>query len=97
MLWAALLIVPAVFLHALDPLPPGAPGYRRLFKGFGVIALLTGAALLVGALSGGRDILQPLAGLRAGAARSRRAELPFSRCAASPNSSSASAPPADAR
>jgi thioredoxin:protein disulfide reductase len=79
LLWAALLIVPAVFLHALDPLPPGAPGYRRLFKGFGVIALLTGAALLVGALSGGRDILQPLAGLRGGSsAAAERAELPFS-------------------
>lgn len=62
--WAVLLIVCAMYLHALDPLPHGAPGARRLFKGIGVIALLAGAALLVGALSGGRDILQPLAGFR---------------------------------
>ena len=67
--WAVLLIMFAVYLHALDPLPQGAPGYRRLFKGVGIIALITGIALIIGALSGGRDVLQPLAGLRtAGAA-----------------------------
>ncbi len=66
--WAALLILWAIYLHALDPLPPHAPAWRRLAKGFGVIALITGAALLVGAFSGGRDVLQPLSGLRAGAA-----------------------------
>jgi thiol:disulfide interchange protein DsbD len=62
--WAALLIVGAVYLHVLDPLPPDASGYARLWKGVGVIALVAGAALLVGALSGARDPLQPLAGLR---------------------------------
>jgi thiol:disulfide interchange protein DsbD len=66
--WAALLIVSAIYLHALDPLPPTAPGVRRLFKGVGVITLLAGAALLIGALSGGRDILQPLSGLRTASA-----------------------------
>jgi thioredoxin:protein disulfide reductase len=65
--WAALLIICAIFLHALDPLPVGAPGYRKLFKGIGVIALLTGTILLVGALAGGRDVLQPLAGMRSSA------------------------------
>ena len=62
--WAVLLIMFAVYLHALDPLPQGAPGYRRLLKGVGIIALITGIALIVGALSGARDVLQPLAGLR---------------------------------
>ncbi len=62
--WAVLLIAFAIYLHALDPLPHGAPGFRKLFKALGVIALLAGAALLIGALSGGRDVLQPLAGLR---------------------------------
>lgn len=77
LLWAALLIVAAIYLHALDPLPADAPGHRRLFKGLGVLALLTGAALLVGALSGHRDILQPLAGLRAEAGSGAAQELPF--------------------
>jgi thiol:disulfide interchange protein DsbD len=81
LLWAALLIVSAIYLHAVDPLPPGASGYKKLWKGVGVIALLLGVALLVGALSGGRDVLQPLNGLRpAGAGTVARAEhLPFQR------------------
>jgi thiol:disulfide interchange protein DsbD len=84
LLWAALLIVCAIYLHAIDPLPPEASGYRRFWKGVGVIALLVGVSLLVGALSGGRDVLQPLAGLRfagggvaAGAAQA--GHLPFER------------------
>jgi thiol:disulfide interchange protein DsbD len=64
LLWAVLLIVSAIYLHAIDPLPHNASGFRKLWKGVGVIALLVGVALLVGALSGGRDVLQPLAGLR---------------------------------
>ena len=62
--WGVLLIVSAVYLHALDPLPAGAGGFRKLWKGLGVVAMLAGAALLIGALAGGRDILQPLAGFR---------------------------------
>ena len=66
--WAALLIIGAVYLHALDPLPQEAPGVARLAKGVGVIALVAGAALVIGALSGARDPLQPLAGWRTGSA-----------------------------
>lgn len=62
--WAALLIVTGIHLRAIDPLPPTAQGVARLGKGLGIIALLAGAAYLAGALSGGRDLLQPLAGLR---------------------------------
>lgn len=82
--WAALLIVSAIYLHAIDPLPPDAPGYRKFWKGIGVIVLLVGVSLLVGALSGGRDVLQPLAGLRfagggAAAQQAQTAHLPFER------------------
>ncbi len=66
LLWAALLIVSAIYLRAIDALPAGAGGLRKLWKGVGVIALLLGIALLVGALTGGRDILRPLSGLRPG-------------------------------
>lgn len=58
--WALLLIVPAVFMHALDTLPAAASGWRRFWKGVGVIMLLYGATLLLGMLAGGRDPLQPL-------------------------------------
>ncbi len=64
LLWAALLIVSAMFVHAIDPLPHDAPGYRRFFKGIGVIGLVGGIALLAGALSGTPGLLQPLAGIR---------------------------------
>jgi thiol:disulfide interchange protein DsbD len=75
--WAALLIVPAIYLHALDPLPQHAKGWQRFWKGIGIVMLLTGAALLVGALAGSRDPLQPLAGLRGMAAAAEPAKLPF--------------------
>ena len=61
--WAALLVGSAVFLRALDPLPATASGWWRLWKGVGVVALVIGVALLVGALSGSRDPLRPLAAL----------------------------------
>jgi thiol:disulfide interchange protein DsbD len=66
--WAALLVGSAMFLRALDPLPADAPGAARLAKGVGIMALVAGAALLVGALAGSRDPLRPLAGLAGGAA-----------------------------
>ncbi|MCK9380351.1 MAG: protein-disulfide reductase DsbD [Sulfuritalea sp.] len=65
--WALLMVIPAIYLHALDPLPPHAHGWQRLGKGLGVILLLGGAAMLIGVLGGARDPLQPLGFLRAGA------------------------------
>lgn len=61
--WGALLVGSAVFLRALDPLPPQASGWWRLWKGVGICALVLGVAFLVGTLSGSRDVLRPLAGL----------------------------------
>ncbi len=63
LLWSALFIISAIYLHAIDPLPERASGFRKFLKGIGVIALLTGIALLIGVLSGSRDILQPLSKL----------------------------------
>lgn len=60
LLWAALLIISAIYLQAIDPLPERVSGLRRFLKGVGVIALLVGVALLIGVLSGSRDVLQPL-------------------------------------
>lgn len=62
-LWAALLIFIAVYLHALDALTPTARGWQKLNKAIGILALLLGVAYLIGALSGARDILRPLGNL----------------------------------
>ena len=62
-LWGALLVISAMYLKALDPLPEAAAGYARFGKGVGIIALLVGLALFVGVLSGSRNILQPLSAL----------------------------------
>ena len=58
--WGVWLLVAAVYLHAFDRLPEGSRGWARFFKGVGVVLALVGAAQLLGALSGGRDVLQPL-------------------------------------
>jgi thiol:disulfide interchange protein DsbD len=66
--WALLLVIPAIYLHALDPLPQNAHGWQRLGKGLGVMLLLGGAAMLMGVLGGAKDPLQPLGFLRGAAA-----------------------------
>jgi thioredoxin:protein disulfide reductase len=63
LLWAGLLVATGVFLGALEPVPQAASGWRRLSKAVGVLAILAGAAQGIGALSGARDPLRPLAGL----------------------------------
>ncbi|HET7133674.1 MAG TPA: protein-disulfide reductase DsbD, partial [Gammaproteobacteria bacterium] len=78
--WAALFVGSGVFLHALDPLPAGASGWRRLWKAAGFVSLVIGAAMLVGALAGSRDPLRPLAGVLGGAAVDLPA-TPFTRIA----------------
>ena len=66
--WTALLIVPAIYLHALDALPPHAGNWQRFWKGIGILLLLGGTAMLAGVLGGSRDPLQPLGFLRAAGA-----------------------------
>lgn len=65
LLWAALLIIPAIYLHALDPLPADAAPASRLLKGIAIMLLALGLTMVVGAASGARSPLQPLAGLTA--------------------------------
>ena len=65
--WAFLAMVGAVMLRAFEALPPGATRTTaRMFgKGLGLLLALAALAWLVGALSGGRDVLQPLGHLAA--------------------------------
>lgn len=65
--WAFLAVVSAVMLRAFDALPAGAGAARMFGKGLGLLLALAAAAWLLGAASGGRDVLQPLSHLAAGA------------------------------
>ena len=66
-LWALLLIVPAIFMGALDTLNEAVSGWRRLWKGVGIAMLAYGILLLIGVASNSTNPLQPLKGLASGA------------------------------
>jgi thiol:disulfide interchange protein DsbD len=80
MLMAGVLAIAcAVYLGALERLPDGTSGWRKLWKSLGVVLLLAGAAELIGVAAGSNDLLQPLHGLSAGSgtAGAASATLPF--------------------
>ncbi|MDP2393916.1 MAG: protein-disulfide reductase DsbD [Methylococcaceae bacterium] len=62
MLWAMLLILPAIYLSAIDPLPEGSSGWRKLWKGLGLMMLAYGLLLLIGVSMGNNNPLKPLQG-----------------------------------
>ncbi|NOR51215.1 MAG: protein-disulfide reductase DsbD, partial [Gammaproteobacteria bacterium] len=65
-MWAMLLIIPAIYLHAIDSLPEKSSGWLKLWKGFGIVMLVQGILILVAVASGGTDPLQPLKGIAGG-------------------------------
>ena len=58
MLWATLFIVSAVYMGALEPLGEKR-SWNALWKGLGLMALLYGASLMIGALGGSHNPLKP--------------------------------------
>lgn len=79
LLWAALLIVSSIYLHALDALPENKTNWSKFWKGIGVIMLLFGVSLMIGALSGSKNPLQPFAAIHAVEAKERNEGLVFKR------------------
>lgn len=80
-LWAALAIGSAVYLGALDF--TARSGWGQLWKSSGVLMLVYGVLLLIGAASGGNDPLRPLGQLAGGgsagaSAHSEAAWMPVS-------------------
>jgi thiol:disulfide interchange protein DsbD len=83
-LWALLLIVPAIYLGALEPFKVEATGWTKLWKGVGLVMLIYGGILIIGAASGSRDVFQPLrllasSGGGTGAVAANDHALPFRR------------------
>ncbi len=80
-LTAALLIIPAIYLHAIDPLPEFTSGWKKLWKGLGVMMLIYGALLLIGLSMGNNNPLQPLRGFANGHSVEQEQGLNFKKVA----------------
>ena len=63
LLWAILLILPAIYLNALEPLPLNSSGWSKLWKGIGLMMLAYGLILLIGFSMGNDNPLKPLKGI----------------------------------
>ena len=68
LLWAALLVVSSVYMGAFSHLPEGSSGWRKFWKGMGILLLLQGSLLVAGSAIGGghASILHPLKDLALG-------------------------------
>ena len=77
LLWAALLIVSAIYMGAIDAIKAGASGWYKLWKGVGLVMLIYGVVLILGAASGGHQVLQPLKSTFIGGTANAPAHLNF--------------------
>ena len=59
-LWGSLAVACGVYLGALDRIPAGASGWRKLWKSLGLVLMLLGAIEIIGAASGEDDWMDPL-------------------------------------
>ena len=74
LLWGTLLVASSVYMGALSQLPEGASGWRKLWKGLGLVLLIYGALYLVGVAANGTNTVQPLRGLGLGGGAGGTAE-----------------------
>lgn len=79
LLTAMLLIIPAIYLNAIEPLPHPASGWQKLWKGCGLIMLALGVLQLIGLSAGNTNPLQPLAGLAFSGQAEAKTGLQFQR------------------
>lgn len=61
-LWGVLVFMAGVYLGGLTTLAPSSAAPQKLGKGFGLLAVIYGAVLILGSLAGGHSVLQPFAG-----------------------------------
>ena len=77
-LWGVLAVMTGVFMGGLTTLTPDSSVAQKLGRGFGLLAILYGLVMLLGALTGGGNPLRPLATVDFGnatVAESRRLEF----------------------
>ncbi|MGB0713845.1 MAG: protein-disulfide reductase DsbD, partial [Gammaproteobacteria bacterium] len=58
--YATLFIVSGIYMGAFESLGEGHSGWRKLWKGLGLVMVFWGAITLIGAATGGRDVTNPL-------------------------------------
>ncbi len=61
-LWALLIFSSGLYMGALTPIHENTTGWSRLWKSLGLVLMLYGSLLIIGASSGNSDYLQPLKG-----------------------------------
>jgi thioredoxin:protein disulfide reductase len=81
LLWALLLILPAIYLSAVDSLPEHSSGWRKLWKGIGITMLAYGLLLLIGFSIGNSNPLKPLQGFGVTTAKASEQGINFERIA----------------
>jgi len=60
--WSALLIIAGVYMGAFEQIKDGASGWRKLWKGLGLVFILYGALVMLGGLTGARNVNDPMHG-----------------------------------
>lgn len=63
LLMAILIISTSIYMGAMTSLPENASGWRKLWKGLGLVLLLYGIFYLYGVAAGSKDLIQPLKGI----------------------------------
>ncbi len=70
LLMAVLVITTSVYMGAMTSLPETASGWRKLWKGLGLVLLIYGLFYLYGVAAGSKDLIQPLKGITGSVATS---------------------------
>ena len=80
-LWAALLIIAGVYMGAFEQIKQGAAGWHKLWKGLGLVLILYGVIVMLGGLTGARNVNDPMHGskLTMGGGGYAQAKLGFKR------------------
>ncbi len=63
LLMAILIITTSIYMGAMTSLPENVSGWRKLWKGLGLVLLLYGIFYLYGVAAGSKDLIQPLKGI----------------------------------
>ena len=61
-MWAVLFMVTATYMGAFESIPEGSSGWRKLFKGAGLVVFVYGVIVMLGGLTGARNFNDPLHG-----------------------------------